>query len=30
VPDLTDFDPTFDEAAPCSLKVGDDEIDFAK
>src|SRR6478672_7218153 len=30
VPDLTDFDPTFEQAAPRSLKVGDDEIDVAK
>ena len=27
VPDLADLDPTFEQ---CSLKVGDDEIDFAK
>jgi hypothetical protein len=30
VPDLTDFDPTFEWAVPRSLDVGDDEIDFAK
>ena len=30
VPDLTDFDPTFEQATSRSLKVGDDEIDVAK
>ena len=30
VADLTDLDPTFEQAAPRSLKVGDDEIDVAK
>jgi hypothetical protein len=30
LPDLTDFDPTFEQAAPRHLKVGDDEIDVAK
>jgi hypothetical protein len=30
VPDLTDFDPTFEQAASHSLKVGDHKIDAAK
>jgi len=30
VPDLTDLDPTFEQAAPRGLKVRDDEIDVAK
>src|ERR1700754_1259231 len=30
VPDLTDVDPIFEQAAARGLKVGDDEIDVAK
>jgi hypothetical protein len=30
VPDFADLDPTFEQAAPRSLKVGDDEIDVVK
>jgi len=30
VPDLTDLDPTFEQAAPRDLEVRDDEIDVAK
>jgi hypothetical protein len=30
VPDLTDLDPTFEQAAPRGLEVRDDEIDVAK
>ncbi len=29
MPDLTDVDPTFEQAAPSGLEVGDDEIDVA-
>jgi hypothetical protein len=29
VPDLTDLDPTFEQAAPRGFDVGDDEIDVA-
>src|SRR6266403_2903193 len=30
VPDLTHFDPTFEQAARRSLKIGDNEMDVAK
>jgi hypothetical protein len=30
VPDLTDFDPTLEQAVSRRLEVGDDEIDLAK
>ena len=30
VPDLADFDPTFEQATPRSLNIGDEEIDVAK
>jgi hypothetical protein len=30
VPDLTDVDPTFEQAAPRGLEVRDDDIDVAK
>jgi len=30
VPDLTDFDPTFEQAVPHGVEVGDDEIGVAK
>jgi hypothetical protein len=30
VPDLTDVDTTFEQAAPSGLEVRDDEIDVAK
>jgi len=29
VPDLTDFDPTVEQAAPRGLEIRDDEIDVA-
>jgi hypothetical protein len=30
VPNLTDLDPTFEQAGPRGLKIGDDEIDASK